>query len=477
MARRAKSSSVSAARWLLGVLACVVLGFVLSTVVAERLESSIAGRANDIISNAMPSVQMLSSARGELRRVQYHANRYLHASSELRPTIHDQITTARQNIDAALVSYEALPYFPKERSLYVSVQAGLTALDADLAMIGGTPDGGTAEAATVAQLQRDSDRVDEGFQRMIGFDARQGQRLGIEIERIRGESRGVVVLLDIASFGFAVLAAGLALRQLNRARRAHDQERESSERHTAELAARVESLGQFAGRVAHDVLSPLSTSSLALELARAACADNASAQRATDRGLAALQRVQTLVEGLLAFSRAGGRPELGATCELRPVLGEMLSALDDQAKREGIDLRIPALPDGTVRCNAGVLTSLLSNLVRNAIHHMGQGPERWIEVRVEDVGDRWRFAVEDTGPGVPAADQHRIFEPYLQLVQGSGGIGLGLATVARLVAAHDGRLGLRSPVQHGRGSLFWFELPKPQPAAAAIVSIAQRVPA
>jgi signal transduction histidine kinase len=85
------------------------------------------------------------------------------------------------------------------------------------------------------------------------------------------------------------------------------------------------------------------------------------------------------------------------------------------------------------------------------------------------IGARLRVEIEDTGPGVPAGHQLRIFEPYVQLRPGSGsGIGLGLATVDRLVRAHGGAAGVVSPVERGHGSLFWFELPiarTPRPAA------------
>jgi signal transduction histidine kinase len=74
------------------------------------------------------------------------------------------------------------------------------------------------------------------------------------------------------------------------------------------------------------------------------------------------------------------------------------------------------------------------------------------------VGSRWRLEVQDTGPGIPPGHEERIFEPHVQLDPGGGGIGLGLATVERLVNAHRGKLGVVSPP--GSGALFWVELPK-----------------
>ena len=288
----------------------------------------------------------------------------------------------------------------------------------------------------------------------------QGQRLGTEIERIRANTKGKVVLLEGASVSLAMLGAGLAFRQLLRSVSAQEIERQASARRAADLAARAEVLGQFAGAVAHDVLSPLTSTSLSLDAASDACGHDAAARRSVERGRAGLHRVETLVHGLLAFSRAGGRPEPGATTELAPVITAIVSGLDEQARQERIDLQVRPLPAGAVACSEGVLTSLVSNLVRNAIRYMGDAPERRIDVRVLPAERAWRVEVEDTGPGVPPDEQQRILEPYVQLRRGSAGIGLGLATVERLVHGHGGAIGVISPVARDRGSRFWFELPK-----------------
>ncbi|MEP6864964.1 MAG: ATP-binding protein [Deltaproteobacteria bacterium] len=116
------------------------------------------------------------------------------------------------------------------------------------------------------------------------------------------------------------------------------------------------------------------------------------------------------------------------------------------------------IPPGSIACSKGVLTSLVSNLGQNAIKYMGDVQERRIELRVLETDRGWRVEVEDTGPGISVEDQQRIFRPHVQLQRGGAGIGLGLATVDRLVRAHAGSLGVSS--KPGHGALFWFELPK-----------------
>jgi signal transduction histidine kinase len=108
-----------------------------------------------------------------------------------------------------------------------------------------------------------------------------------------------------------------------------------------------------------------------------------------------------------------------------------------------------------------VLSSIVSNLVRNAITHMGARELRHVRIRVGpgETTEAVRIEVEDTGPGIPEALGDRIFEAF---VRGAGadqsGIGLGLATVKRLVTAHGGNVGFRS--RAGVGTLFFVDLPR-----------------
>lgn len=447
--------SVSAARWLVGVMASVVVAFLLATLATQHLEGAIASRANDIIANAMPSVRLLSGARGELRQLEHEFES--EAAARTGAEFQRRTESERHDVEEALASYAALPFFPEEPAFYAQVTESLAALDADRAAWTASRD-----PAVLARLRNDFTLVDQALQRMVAFDAAQGQRLGLEIEHIRGQSKGVVALLDGLSVALALFAAGLALRQLRRAARAQQLAHAEHERREAALAAQNEALGEFAGRVAHDILSPLGTAMLSLDVIRQSCLDDRDATRATERGVAAVHRVHALVDDLLAFARAGGQPEPGVAVELAPVLHDAIDGLALQAQDQRISLALAPVPTGAVACSAGVLTSLITNLVRNAMKHMGDVSERRVEVRVLDAGARWRVEVSDTGRGIAEDQQKRIFEPYVQLGRRRDGIGLGLAIVNRLVRSHGGSVGVVSKL--GAGAMFWFELPKAQPA-------------
>jgi two-component system OmpR family sensor kinase len=117
-------------------------------------------------------------------------------------------------------------------------------------------------------------------------------------------------------------------------------------------------------------------------------------------------------------------------------------------------------------CDAERLRQVLDNLLANAINHSPAGES--ITVTVVSVDDaRARIEVADHGPGVPAEDAERVFEPFfradLSRVRDTGGTGLGLSIVAAITQAHGGSTGvLPNP---GGGALFWVEIPQEMPAA------------
>jgi signal transduction histidine kinase len=359
-----------------------------------------------------------------------------------------------RRVAAALASYTALPFFPGERDLDAPLAGLLRRLDTQLA----TASPASTDAA-VGVLDQTIDDIDRTLERIETFDASQGQRLGLAIARSRSDSRSLIFLLDAATALLAVVAVTLAVRVRRRAIRALIDETNVAEESLADLRTQVDELGHFAGRVAHDIRNPLQTALLSLEIIRQSC-PQAGASLA--RGESALRRMNRLVDDLLGFARAGGKPLPNATTDVGVVVREVVDGIAAEAAAARVEVRAEALANARVACANGVMTSIVANLVRNAITHMGEAVERKVSVRVSDAGARWRLEVQDTGPGIPPGHEQRIFEPHVQLDPGGGGIGLGLATVARLVNGHQGALGVVAPP--GCGAVFWVELPKQEAA-------------
>ncbi|HVJ94236.1 MAG TPA: HAMP domain-containing sensor histidine kinase, partial [Labilithrix sp.] len=153
-------------------------------------------------------------------------------------------------------------------------------------------------------------------------------------------------------------------------------------------------------------------------------------------------------------------PPEGVEADVGDVLRDVLEELRPSAEATSTSLQLePPTPSMRVACSPGVLISIVSNLVGNAIKHMDAAAIRRITVRTSDQRSAVRIEVCDTGPGVPPSERERIFDPYARAASaGVPGLGLGLATVRRLAEAHGGRVGV-SP-NEPTGSIFWFELPK-----------------
>jgi signal transduction histidine kinase len=252
-------------------------------------------------------------------------------------------------------------------------------------------------------------------------------------------------LLDGAALLLAIFVTVLSVLMLRRGIASLLSAGASAERRSAELE-------RFAGRVAHDILSPLGAVQLALAFVERRTPGDVAVTNALARASRAITRVHRLVDGLLGYARAGARPDKLAVANVRDVVRDVVDGVAPEARVRGPEVL-------AVCCSQGVLTSVVSNLVQNAIKYIGAAPVRVVAIRATSMADdRVRVEVEDTGPGVQADAAASIFEPFVRGRSDAEGIGLGLATVRQLVHAHGGEVGVRS--RPGEGSVFWAELPR-----------------
>jgi hypothetical protein len=131
-------------------------------------------------------------------------------------------------------------------------------------------------------------------------------------------------------------------------------------RHGVLLERRADELEQFAGRIAHDVLSPLGAAALGLDVAARSFGEGEPAQTAVERGRRAITRIKRIIDGLLEFARAGASPEPGArAAEVRPVLHDLMDELAPVAEELGAERRVEPFAPCAVAASPGVLTSIV----------------------------------------------------------------------------------------------------------------------
>ncbi|WP_437715880.1 ATP-binding protein [Sorangium sp. So ce448] len=432
-----------------------IASFVISAGYAEHRAAEIDAAAMSLAENATPSIMHLAAARAELRHTQALLSDLVNDAALGRPRDRHELDEARDSLSRSIDVYLGMPVYPGELKQWQTVAQALGKLDLDtdraLSLVAnGHPD--EANKLVDGALRADFNSTNDAVMASIELNARHARRLAIEIAANRVHSRRTALVLNTASVTFALLACAAAAVQVRRHVRLLWQQGVVLER-------RADELEQFAGRVAHDVLSPLGAVALALDLALRRCGEGDPARKGLERGRQAILRVKRMTDGLLEFARAGARPEPGARAEVHPIIDDLMVELVPVAVELGAELRVEPFAPCAVAASPGVLTSILANLTRNALKYLGDAAVCHVVIRVLDAREAVRIEVEDTGPGVAPALEHMVFEPHVR-AQGARvpGLGLGLATVKRLTEAHGGRVGLRTVV--GEGSVFWFELPR-----------------
>ena len=221
---------------------------------------------------------------------------------------------------------------------------------------------------------------------------------------------------------------------------------------TRELERSNEQLAAFAGQVSHDLRNPLTAVTMSLRMIDDQVGGEGDVAFLLERALGGAGRMQSLIDDLLKFARVGGELQRGLV-DLAEVLDaveqDLAACLADATVERG---ELPMVVGDPVQ-----LRAVVQNLVANAAKFTRPGEPAYIAVGARSLGDRWRVEVNDRGPGIPADQRDRVFEPLARIDEEVEGSGIGLSTCRRIVTAHGGRMGL-SDSPYG-GTCAWFELP------------------
>ena len=173
-----------------------------------------------------------------------------------------------------------------------------------------------------------------------------------------------------------------------------------------------------------------------------------------------------LIDEILTYARMeGGRDTLeAAVTDVGATVRDAVSVLQPAADAKGLDLAVDGAAHGPeLLTDPGKLRQIVTNLVNNAVKYTDEGHVR---VTIRELEDGVEITVKDTGVGIPAEEQERIFEPFRQVqapnTRTVGGTGLGLSVSRRLVQVLGGRVTLDSVPAEGSAFTIW--LPKDPPA-------------
>jgi PAS domain S-box-containing protein len=226
-----------------------------------------------------------------------------------------------------------------------------------------------------------------------------------------------------------------------------------------ELRDRNEELEAFAHTISHDLLSPVA---IVEGYAKAALEADAEGRTEAEREcLEAIaggaRRMSDLINSLLQYAQAGHVDLESYGVDPEEVLMEVLMDLEEELV--GREVRVEIAPDlPCIEVDSVKLRQVFSNLVANAVRHMGDTHQPSIEVSASKQGGTATFCVRDNGIGIPSELHRKIFEPFKRFsLATSQGLGIGLSTVNRAVRAWGGKAWVES--KPGEGAAFFFTAP------------------
>jgi two-component system sensor kinase FixL len=297
-----------------------------------------------------------------------------------------------------------------------------------------------------ALLAKGADQIDELASALQGAPRKA---IGELTRRARS---GRVQTLEVAVSPLSAGARAVVLRDVTERRAVEGRLRKANEE-----------LEHCIGAIAHDLRSPLVGLLGFSRLLRQDYEDSLdqTGHHFLDRIEQAARTMEALIHDLLELARIGESGERPVLVDPREVLLQLSAELKPRLEAAGIELALPSNLVSRVFCDRSRLYQLFSNLIGNAIDHMGAQGDGRIEVLIDEDERQHEIVVVDNGRGIDPAHHERIFEVFQSIgtrSDGRRGTGMGLAIVKKIVERRGGRIWVES--EPGCGARFHLTLPR-----------------
>jgi two-component system OmpR family sensor kinase len=284
------------------------------------------------------------------------------------------------------------------------------------------------------------------------------QHLSAPIRRIQAGARTLASETLGSQDGTSRVSAGLEDRKDELAVLARDFDAMADK-----LRANRAAITQLLRDISHELRSPLARMRVAVGLARQSAAD---LPRQVDRLEREIERLDGLISQVLKLARLHGT-EISfdrETVDIDEVIEDVVRDANFEGAIKGCTVKLAGSANTTLHGNRELLASAIENVLRNAVRY--SPPAAAVEVTVErrDTGGV-SIVIRDRGPGVPAGDLERIFQPFYRVAESrdrdTGGEGIGLAITSQVMKTHGGSARAEAPPEGG------LEVRLSLPAAAA----------
>jgi len=206
-------------------------------------------------------------------------------------------------------------------------------------------------------------------------------------------------------------------------------------RMTDRVSKTLESQRQLLSAVGHDLRTPITAMRINSEFIEDG--------EIRDRIQRNLEELQELTEAVLSAGRGAGGEKM-RKIDLAALIESLCTDLDEM----GEPVSWSAHAAAPVKCRPNEIRRAVRNLIQNAVAYGNRA-----DVCLNEAPDRYEIVVEDEGPGIPAKDRARVFEPFVRLDESrnaeTGGSGLGLTLVKAIAEGHGGHIVLEERAERG----------------------------
>jgi PAS domain S-box-containing protein len=228
-------------------------------------------------------------------------------------------------------------------------------------------------------------------------------------------------------------------------------------------AAKMSSLGEMAGGVAHEINNPLTiilgNTQILKRLAELGAAKPADISEVCGKIDLTVTRIAKIISGLKTFARDGSRDPF-ETANLGTIVGETLGFCEARFKNNRVRLLVEPFEDEIhLECRSVEISQVLLNLLNNAFDAVVNGPDPWVRLEIRTGQELVEIVIEDSGPGIPPQIREKIMQPFFTTKEVGKGTGLGLSLSKGLVESHRGALVLDAEAPNTK---FRIRLPKRQ---------------
>lgn len=210
-------------------------------------------------------------------------------------------------------------------------------------------------------------------------------------------------------------------------------------------SAKLASLGEMAGGVAHEINNPLAIISMNAAQLKELIDDPEVTKDELKLFVEKIQkttmRIDRIVKGLKSFAR-GGELDPFISTSIKSIIENTLELCSEKLKKHTVELRLKNIIDVSVECRESQIGQVLLNLISNGVDAIDKQQDKWIEVELKDLDGYIVLDVTDSGKGIPDEVAEKIMQPFFTTKDVGKGTGLGLSISKGIIESHKGRFRL-----------------------------------